>query len=71
MIVKMTSCLFGKKHVPDKGWCWVMLLCSNMIMFLVFGVHYTFGTLYPHLLKEFDQGESKTGRYIQRTFKSD
>ena len=47
--------------MPDKGWCWVMLFGSNIIMFLVFGVHYTYGTFYPHLIEEFEQGESETG----------
>ncbi|XP_057301026.1 monocarboxylate transporter 10-like [Hydractinia symbiolongicarpus] len=47
-------------HSSDSGRCWVMLFCSSVILFLVFGVHYTFGVLYPCLLREFKQEESKT-----------
>ena len=50
-----------QKLVPDKGWCWVMLVAGCVLMFLVFGVHYTYGILYPNLLKEFKKGEGKTG----------
>ena len=53
-----------QKLVPDKGWCWVMLVAGCVLMFLVFGVHYTYGILYPNLLKEFKKGEGKTGNKI-------
>ena len=47
---------------PDEGWCWVMFVASSVIMFLVFGIHYTFGILYPYLLQEFGKGEQQTGK---------
>ncbi|XP_066932770.1 monocarboxylate transporter 10-like [Clytia hemisphaerica] len=49
-----------KKLIPDKGWCWVMFFASCVLMFMVFGVHYTYGILYPNLLKEFKRGEGQT-----------
>lgn len=49
------------KPAPDKGWCWVMFIASCVIMFMVFGVHYTYGILYPSLLKEYNKGEGQTG----------
>jgi len=65
----LNVCFKPKKLVPDQGYCWVMLFASCVLMFMVFGVHYTFGILYPSLLKEFDQGEGKTGKlFILNTF---
>ena len=54
------SCLKGRP-VADKGWCWVMFVSTSVNMFLVFGVHYTYGILYPSLLKEFNRGQGNTG----------
>ena len=53
-----------KKPERDKGWCWVMFIAVCVIMFMVFGIHYTYGILYPFLLKEFNKGEGQTGKVI-------
>ena len=39
-----------------------MFVAACFIMFLVFGVHYTFGILYPYLLEEYQKGEQRTGK---------
>ena len=52
----------------DSGWCWVVFFCVCVNMFLVFGVHYTYGVLFPSILQEFNQGQGKTGKYGEYLF---
>ena len=56
------------KRETDQGWAWLAFLASCIIHYMVFGMHYSFGILFPSLIKEFGEGEGKTGKISVHNF---
>ncbi|XP_065643775.1 monocarboxylate transporter 10 [Hydra vulgaris] len=59
-LLSLFAKLTRQEMKQDSGWCWLVFFCVCVNMFLVFGVHYTYGVLFPSILKEFNQGQGKT-----------
>lgn len=54
----------GKKlRQPDSYWSWIVCAVGAISDVIVLGSAYCFGMIFPHLLEEFKQGKSNTGRY--------
>ena len=54
----------GKKlRQPDSYWSWIVCAVGAISNVVALGSAYCFGMIFPHLLEEFKQGKSNTGRY--------
>ena len=51
-------------HSPckDRGWAWVVCAGSFFVMFMVYGIHTSFGVLLVVLLDHFEASKASTGR---------
>lgn len=48
----------------DRGWAWVVCAGSFFVMFMVYGIHTSFGVLLVVLLDHFDANKASTGKYF-------
>lgn len=46
----------------DRGWAWVVCAGSFFVMFMVYGIHTSFGVLLVVLLDHFDANKASTGK---------
>lgn len=46
----------------DRGWAWVVCAGSFFVMFMVYGIHTSFGVLLVVLLDHFEASKASTGR---------
>lgn len=46
----------------DRGWAWVVCAGSFFVMFMVYGIHTSFGVLFVVLLDHFEASKASTGR---------
>ena len=46
----------------DRGWAWVVCGGSFFVMFMVYGIHTSFGVLLVVLLDHFDANKASTGK---------
>lgn len=44
----------------DGGWAWVVMIAGFLMVFMVDGISFTFGLLYPDLLDHFGENRTKT-----------
>ena len=49
--------------VKDHGWAWVICGAAFLDLFIVLGMHYSFGVLYTALLDHFGESKATTGTY--------
>ena len=47
---------------PDSYWSWIVCTVGIISNVIVWGSVYSFGMIFPHLLDEFKQGKSNTGK---------
>ena len=55
------------KAAKDGCWAWVICAAAFCDLFIVLGIHYSFGVLYSALLDKFAKTKSATGMYITNT----
>ena len=48
----------------DRGWAWVVCAGSFFVMFMVYGIHTSFGVLLVVLLDHFNASKASTGKQI-------
>lgn len=48
----------------DRGWAWVVCAGSFFVMFMVYGIHTSFGVLLVVLLDHFDANKASTGKRV-------
>ena len=60
---------YAHRHLPtecspakDRGWAWVVCAGSFFVMFMVYGIHTSFGVLLVVLLDHFDSNKASTGK---------
>lgn len=60
---------YAHRHIPsgfspakDRGWAWVVCAGSFFVMFMVYGIHTSFGVLLVVLLDHFDASKASTGK---------
>ena len=46
----------------DRGWAWVVCAGSFFVMFMVYGIHTSFGVLLVALLNHFNASKANTGK---------
>lgn len=46
----------------DRGWAWVVCGGSFFVMFMVYGIHTSFGVLLVVLLNHFNASKASTGK---------
>ena len=49
----------------DRGWAWAVCAGSFIVMFLVFGIHTSFGVLLVVLLDHFNARKASTGKSVE------
>lgn len=49
-------------QAKDRGWAWVVCAGSFFVMFMVYGIHTSFGVLLVVLLDHFDTNKASTGK---------
>ncbi|KAJ3624311.1 hypothetical protein MTP99_017947 [Tenebrio molitor] len=50
----------SKPKIPDGGWGWMVVLSSLIISLIQDGISFSFGTLFPNLIDEFEASKSST-----------
>lgn len=65
---------YAHRHLPteysptkDRGWAWVVCAGSFFVMFMVYGIHTSFGVLLVVLLDHFDSNKASTGKKYNYT----
>ena len=49
---------------PSKCRLWIVFFACCTLHFMVFGMHYSFGAMFPQLLKTFNAGQGQTGGFL-------
>lgn len=58
------SLIFQDKNANDNCWSWVICATAFCDLFIVLGIHYSFGVLYSALLDTFGKSKASTGLYF-------
>lgn len=51
----------NEKTHPDGGYGWIVVFCGFSIQFVAVGLQNSSGTIFPALIKEYNQSKGATG----------
>ena len=61
-----TEVIFNRKEKthPDGGYGWLVVFCGFSVQFVAVGLQNSSGTIFPALIKEFNESKGATGKKL-------